>query len=106
MTVVIPHHKTRLEAVGEVDKAATALFASVVNGPVQLAEQKKAWQGSVMTFSFVGKMGFVSVPFSGTAAVDDKNITIECELPGIIKNLIGEEKIRAGIEQKVKGLLT
>jgi len=105
MTVIVPHKKTKEQAMAQVDQASTELFAGVATGPVKLTDQKKNWQGSTMSFSVTGKMGFISVPLSGTVLVDDTNVTIECDLPPIVKNFIGEGAVRTGIEQKVKGLL-
>jgi len=30
---------------------------------------------------------------------------VQCELPGIVKQFIGEDKIRAGIDRKIRGML-
>jgi hypothetical protein len=38
--------------------------------------------------------------------VTEKDVTIECELPGILKNFIPEEKVKAQVEGRVRGLLT
>lgn len=105
MTVTVPHQKTQLEAIGVVDQAASELFASIVSGPVQLVNQKKYWTGPSMEFSFQAQVGFISIPLSGTAVVDDLNVVIDCELPGLVKSFIGEDKIRHSLEHKVKRLL-
>ncbi len=106
MTVIIPHHKTEREAIAIIDRAASDLFAGVAGGAIQIIGQKKEWNGSTMTFSFTGQLGFIAVPISGTIVVDDRNVTVNCELPGMVKNFIGESKVGASIEGKIKGLLS
>jgi hypothetical protein len=106
MTIIVPHHKTEREAIRIVDSAASDLFAGVAGGLIQISGQKKEWNGSTMTFSFTGQLGFISVPISGTIVVDSRNVTVNCELPAMVRNFIGEDKLGAGIEGKIKGLLT
>lgn len=102
MIVIVPHCKTRQEAVQVVDHAVTQLYQSSVMG-VQIVDPSKKWDASTMTFSLTGRLGFIEVPLSGSVAVDDQNVTILCELPPILKNFVGEDKIRASVEQKMNG---
>ena len=102
MTVIVQHQKTRDEAVQVVNDAVTQLYQSSVMG-VEIVNPVKKWDASTMTFSLTGRLGFIEVPLSGSVAVDDQNVTILCELPAILKNFVGEEKIRAGIEKKING---
>lgn len=104
MKVIVPHNKPKQEVINTVDRAASDLFATAA-GPVQLVDQKKNWAGSTMNFSFTGKMGFISVPMSGTVEVDDRNVTVDVDLPPMVKQFLGEEKIKTQVEQRVKGLL-
>jgi hypothetical protein len=46
------------------------------------------------------------VPISGTVSVDDVNVTVQCELPALVNKFIGEEKVRTGIEGKIRGMLS
>ncbi|MES1257592.1 MAG: hypothetical protein ABUS51_04145 [Acidobacteriota bacterium] len=105
MTVIIPHHKTKQEVVRTIDQAADGLFANGAGGSVQLVDPKKQWVDSTMSFSLTGRMGFISVPLAGTVAVDDVNVVVECELPPMIRNFVGETKVRSGIEQKMKEIV-
>jgi hypothetical protein len=105
MTIIVPHHKNKLDVIRTIDKGADDLFASAGGGGVQIVDQKKEWNGSTMSFSFKGRMGFVSVPLSGTIDVDDQNVTINCDLPPMLKSIIGEEKVQTAVSQKVKGLI-
>ena len=58
-----------------------------------------------MNFSFVGRMGFISLPVTGTVEVDDVNVTVKCELPSMAKNFVGEDKVSASIEKQLRAVL-
>jgi hypothetical protein len=105
MTVVTPHHSTEQATISVLDKAADQLLAGGGNKNVEIVEQKKSWDGPVMSFSFTGKVGFISVPMAGTVAVDETNVTVECELPSLVKNFMGEAKIQAMVEEKIRALV-
>lgn len=102
MTVILPHRKTRQEAIHVVDDAMIQLCKASIMG-VEIVDPVRKWDASTMLFSLTGRLGFIEVPLSGTVAVDDQNITVVCELPAILKNFVGEEKIRAGVEEKMNG---
>ena len=105
MKVVIAHGKTREEAIVVVDRSANDLF-DMGGGSVSLTDQKKTWRESVMDFSLVARVGFIALPISGVVVVDELNVTVEAELPNLVKTFIGEEKIRVGVEKKVRGMLS
>lgn len=105
MTITLPHHRTKAEAISIIDKGANDLFAGVVGNSVEIADQKKEWNGSTMNFSFTGRLGFVAVPISGTIAVDDVNVVVVCNLPPMVQNFIGEDKVAASIEKQMQRLL-
>jgi hypothetical protein len=58
-----------------------------------------------MDFSLTARLGFISLPISGNVVVDEVNVTVHCELPALVKTFVGEDKIRAGVERKVRGML-
>ncbi len=105
MTVVVPHHSTQQEVIPKLDKAADQLLAGGGNKNVEIVDKKKSWDGAVLSFSFTGKVGFIEVPMAGTVAVGDTDVTVECELPSMVKNFMGEAKIHAMVEEKVQSLL-
>jgi hypothetical protein len=104
MILVVPHHKTRKEAIALI-AADDNLFSGAAGGSVEIVDQKKEWAGSSMAFSFVGRVGFISVPVSGALEVDDVNVTVTSELPAMVKNFVGEEKVAAGIEKQLRRVL-
>ena len=104
MKIIVPHRKTKQEAIGVVDRTVTEVSGASFAG-LEFVNPSKSWDGDTMTFSMTGKLGFITIPISGTAVVDDHNVTLDIELPPMFKNLIGEDKVRAGVEEKIKGLL-
>ena len=105
MKVVVEHHSTAQAVKATVDQGVDRLLAGAGGTTVQIVDQKKSWDGSVMTFSCTGKVGFISVPLAATVAVDDTNVTVECDLPPMVKNFVGEEKVRGIVEENVRKMI-
>jgi hypothetical protein len=103
--VIVPHYTTVEEAIVIVDRSADDLFAGAGGGAVELVERKKGWKGPLMDFSLIARLGFISLPIAGIVVIDEVNVTIHCELPTLVKTFVGEDKIRAGVERKVRGML-
>jgi hypothetical protein len=103
--VIVPHHTTVEQAIVIVDRSADDLFEGAGGGSVELAERKKDWKGPLMDFSLTARVGFVSLPIFGNVVVDPVNVTVHCELPALVKMFVDEDKIRAGVERKVRGML-
>lgn len=106
MRVTITHTKGLEGAKKLVDDSAADLFRGAPGTPIQIVDQQKRWEGDTMHYSFTGKMGFFSAPIKGWVLVTEKDVTVECELPELLKRFMPEEKVRAGIETRVRGLLT
>jgi hypothetical protein len=105
VTVIVPHDSTQQAAIETLDGAANKMLTGAGNASVKIVDQKKSWDGPKMNFSFTGKVGFISVPLTGTVTVDDTNVTLECELPAMVKNFVGEDKARAMVEERLKALI-
>jgi len=105
MTLTVPHNKTQQEAIAIVDRNADAIFSAAAGGYVEIVDPTHEWHGSAMTFSFVGSVGFISLPVTGRVEVDDVNVIVNCELPPMAKNFIGDEKVAASIEKKLRAFL-
>jgi hypothetical protein len=105
MRITITHNKTQQEAIRNIDQAVDDLFTQVPIAGLQILDKQKQWDGNVMHFSVKGKMGFFTAPIRGTVVVTDHDVTLDIELPGILGKFIPEEKIRAQVEGRVKGLL-
>lgn len=105
MKVTLPHKKSQIEVMQVVDKSSDSLFAGVAGPAIEIVDQRKEWVGTTMHFSFTGRMGFISVPLKGTIEVGDKEVVVDCELPSLVQQFIGESKLGANIEKKVQLLL-
>jgi L-serine deaminase len=105
MTIIVPHKKTKQEAIKLVDRSVDELFSGAAGGAVEIVGLTKQWADSTMTFSLTGKVGFISVPLSGTVMVDDQNVTVNCEFPAMVKKFIGEDKLVSGIQKKLSGIV-
>ena len=105
MRVTIAHDRGRQEARRIVDQSADELILTVAAGPVKIVDPVKQWDGNTMTFSFRGKMGLFGATVHGTVLVNEKDIVIDVELPGMVKRFVAEDKIRGALETKAKGLL-
>ena len=106
MRITVTHAKGKKEAIRIVTEASDQFVKPDLPGIFKLMDVKKSWSGNVMTFSIEAKAGFISLPLNGAVTVNDKDVIIDCELPAFLTKLMPESKIRAGVENKVKGLLT
>jgi Putative polyhydroxyalkanoic acid system protein (PHA_gran_rgn) len=105
MRITIGHSKSRQEMIQMVDRAFDDVFRGLMQGPVTITQQQKAWQGSVMTFSLIAKMGFIKNPVSGTVEVTDRDVTLDADI-GMLGNLISGQTIQSALAARLRGLLT
>jgi hypothetical protein len=105
MRITIAHSKGRQQMIQIVDRAFDEVFKGVAQVPVTIANQQKSWQGSLMTFSLVAKMGFISNPISGTVEVTDSDVTFDADL-GMLAKLIPAEKVQTALQTRLRALLT
>ncbi len=104
MKVSVPHTRPRLEVVQILDQPLGTLFAGAVGG-LQIADERRSWSESTMTFSFVGRIGFISIPLAGVMEVQETLVIVEVELPPMVNMFVGEEKVRAGLEREIRALV-
>ena len=104
MRVVVAHELTKEAAMPIMDHALTKLLGGV-GSSIEILNQKKTWNGSVMTFSFTGKMGFIAIPLTGTIDVACPCVTVNMDLPPVVTTFVGEEKIRKVVEANVREML-
>jgi hypothetical protein len=101
MTVIVHHGKKQDEAIVMVDGSLEKLLAGVGGGSLEITGLKKDWDGPKMKFSLVAKLGFISIPISGSAHVEITTLTVELVLPPMVKNFIGEADVRRGVETRL-----
>ena len=105
MRVTVSHNKGLQGVIKIVNDSAEQLVTSAATGPVTVSDVEKRWDGSTMHFSFRGKMGIFSSVVTGFVQCAEKEVTIEVELPGALKALVPEEKVKQQVEGRVRGLL-
>ena len=99
------HNKGLQGVMKIVDDSSDQLMTSAATGPVTVSDVEKRWDGSTMYFSFKGRMGFISSGVKGYVQCNEKDVTIEVDLPAALKAFVPEEKVKAQVEGRVKGLL-
>jgi|SRR5579875_1955913 len=104
MRLTLPHNKPKQELVQAVDRSFDDLFRGAATIPLRIENEQRNWQGSTMNFSFTARMGLLSSPIKGFVEVTDKDITIDADL-GLLERLIPSQAARAGLENKIRGLL-
>ena len=105
MTVNVTHSKQKSQVVEILDRPLSALFAGVISG-FEIAEELRTWNESVMTFSFIGRVGFISIPLAGTMDVRETLVIVDVDLPPVVKMFVGEDKVKAGLEKEILALIT
>ena len=105
MRVTVTHNKGLQGVMKTVNDCSDQLLSSAATGPVTVTDVQKKWDGSTMHFSFTGKMGFFSSAVRGYVQCAEQDVTIEIDLPAALKHFVPEEKVKAQVESRVRGLL-
>ncbi len=107
MRVTVSHNKPKQEVIQRVNQAFDDVFkAAIPGGFVQIEDEKRTWVGDQMNFTFNARTPFMPIPVKGFVLVEDRQVTIDVDLPPFVSNFIPEQKMAQGIESKIKGLLT
>jgi hypothetical protein len=88
------------------DRCLDHLLGGIGGSNVEILDKEKTWSGSSMRFSFTGKVGYISVPLTGTIEVEEANVIVDIDLPPVVKSFLGEDKIRRIVETNVREMLT
>ena len=105
MRVTVTHNKGLQGVMKIVNDSADQLMASATSGPVVVTDVERRWDGSTMHFSFTGRMGIFSAPIRGHVECAERDVTVDVELPGMLKHFVPEEKVKQQVEGRVRGLL-
>ena len=105
MRIIIPNTKSVEESKRIVEQSTEDLFRSAAGGIVQITDIQKSWNGDTMSFSFNAGVAFFNTRIEGTAAVTAKEVTIDVVIPEAFRRFIQEDKLKTGIESRVRGLL-
>jgi hypothetical protein len=106
MRIIIANTKPVDETKKIVERSTEDLFRSAAGGVVQISDVRKSWTGNTMAFGFTAAVAFFTTPIEGTVTVTEKEVTIDVVLPEAFRKFLPEDKLRSGIESRVKGLLT
>ncbi len=106
MRITVSHNKPPAEIRSNIDRGFDDIFKGLPVGPVQITDEQRTWAGNTMNFSFNAKAAFLTVPVKGWITVEEKQVTIELDLPSFLKNFLPEEKVKTAVESSVRGLLT
>jgi hypothetical protein len=102
--ITVAHTKSREEIKRVVDKSFDDLFRGIGSMPVQIMNEKRAWNDNVLAFSFDAKVTLLTTPVKGTITVADRDVIIDVDF-GLMEKLLPSSQ-KAAIETRIKGLLT
>jgi hypothetical protein len=105
MHVTVVHNKSQEEAMKIVDQSIDNLIRSIPAGSVKILDEERMWNGPTMSFSFKGRKGIFVTTIRGTVAVTDKDVTVDAQIPGIIKTFVSDKSISDAVEAKAKEIL-
>ena|SRR5579864_7186233 len=105
MRIIIPNNKNVEETKRIVETSTEDLFRSAAGGIVKVTDVEKRWTGNTMTFVFKASIAFLSTPIEGTVTVTEQEVTIDVAIPEALGKFLSEDKLKAGIESRIRGLL-
>ncbi len=103
--ITVAHTKSKEEIKRAIDRTFDDLFKGIANMPVQIVDEKRAWNGDTLFFSFGAKVSLLTSPIKGTIEVTEREVIIEADL-GLLEKLLPAAQTKATIENRVRGLLT
>ena len=104
LRITVSHNQPKEQVMRSVDRSFDDLFRGIGTIPLQLVDEKRSWQGSVLTFSLSAKMGLLSTPIKGYVEVTDKDVTVDADL-GLLERMIPAKKAQEVLAAQVHGLL-
>lgn len=105
MRIIIPNKKSVEETKGIVERSTEDLFRGAAGGIIQITNVEKNWCGDIMTFKFNAGVAFLSTPIQGTVAVTESEVTIDVAIPEAFRRFIPEDKLKSGIETRIRALI-
>lgn len=105
MRVTVSHNKDPREVMANVDRGFDDMIRGLPLGPVQFVNEKRSWNGPRMDFSFNAKAGILNVPIKGFVLVEERQVTIDVDLPPLLSSLIPQRQLEAAVKSRAKGLL-
>ena len=104
MRIEQPHTLGREAARSRIDRFLERLVGNPPGG-VTVKDARRDWDGDRMNFSFTAAKGFLGTSITGVMEVTDDTVVLESDLPSLVRNLLGEDRIRHIIAAELGGLL-
>jgi len=105
MRIEMTHQLDQAEAVARLDRFVEKLIARQWPGGVVVSNARKTWSGPRMTFAFdAGKGGF-GVSIDGVLVVEPGIVSLESDLPMLVRAVVGEERIRDAVATGLRDAL-
>jgi len=105
MYIEEPHELGQQEAIERIDSFLEALMERQPPGGVTIKNPTKRWDGNTMHFSFTAAKGFFGTTIRGLLRVEDDRVVMDSELPGLVRSVVGEDRIREVISRELVRLL-
>jgi Putative polyhydroxyalkanoic acid system protein (PHA_gran_rgn) len=104
MRLSISHNKPKEDVKKAVDRSFEDLFRGSSAVPLQVVNQRRSWQGDMLSFSCTAKIGILSTGIHGTVEVTDKDLTIDADL-GLLEKLLSAKGVQSSLASNIRGLL-
>lgn len=101
MHIELNHKTEQKTAVSKIDNFLTELMKKDFPGGVKIKNPEKEWNGSKMNFSFRAKKGLMGITLKGSIIVTGEKIILDCEIPGMLKTFVSEDKSEEVITNQV-----
>ncbi len=98
------HGLGRQDAIQRLDGFLVGL-AEHPPGGVTISGARRDWNGNRMDFSFTAAKGFFGTSISGVMEVFDDRVVLESDLPALIRNFLGEERIKQVVSYELANVL-
>jgi hypothetical protein len=105
MHVEATHSLGREQAQHRLESVADGLAGRSWPGGIEVQNFTRTWDGDRLNFSFVLARGFFRASIAGTLFADESSAAIETDVPGMIVMLVGEDRLRAVIQQELEQAL-
>jgi hypothetical protein len=99
------HDLGQAEAIRRIDSLLEALLARTPPGGITISNAEKRWSGNRMDFAFNASRGFFGTSISGSMLVNDHDVVVEAQLPGIVRAFVAEDTVRDVIRRELQRLL-
>jgi hypothetical protein len=105
MIIERPHTLGTEAAKQKLDAFIDELLGRPIPAGVEVGDVQKRWAGNRLEVSARVRKGFMATTVSGTLDVTDDRVIVATTLPPAAAMIVGEERIRQGISDRIDALL-